>query len=190
MLLGAVLIVVCALAFAVTALRVDPRTAVLAVAAPVQAGHVLTDSDLTVLRIVPDGGLHTLPEFHRSAVVGRTVRLPLAEHSLLSDDVLGPVGWPPAGQSLIAVAVKAGRAPAGVVPGAQVLVLVLVVPNSSSTAGNATGAVQQAPAAVYTVGTTDTSGTTVLSLLMTSADAVRIAGASGEVALVVQGGTG
>ncbi len=188
MLLGAVLIVVCALAFAVTALRVDPRTAVLAVAGPVQAGHVLTNSDLTVVRIVPDGALGTLPESQRSTVVGRTVRLPLAAHSLLSNDVLGPAGWPPAGQSLIAVGVKAGHAPAGVVAGAQVLVL--VVPSSSSTTGAATGNVQRAPAAVYAVGTTDTSGTAVVSLLMTSADAVRIASAPGEVALVVQGGTG
>src|SRR5262249_10125223 len=131
MLLGAVLVVVCALAFAVTALRVDPRTAVLALAAPVPAGHVLTDADLTVVNIVPDPALGALPQAQRAPVVGRTVRLPLAAHALLSQDLLGPAAWPPAGQSLIAVSVKSGHAPSGMAAGAQVLVL--VVPPSSST---------------------------------------------------------
>src|SRR5260221_5041689 len=80
MLLGAVLVLVCALAFAVTALRVDPRTAVLALAAPVPAGHVLTDTDLTIVNIVPDPVLGALPQSQRASVVGRTVRLPLAAH--------------------------------------------------------------------------------------------------------------
>jgi hypothetical protein len=188
MLLGALLVIVCAVAFAVTSLRVDPRIPVLALAGPVSAGHVLTDADLTVVRIVPDATLGTLPESQRSAVVGRAVRLPLVAHSLLSTDVLGPAGWPPAGQSLIAVSGKAGRAPAGVTAGAQVLVL--VVPTSSTTTSTSATNVQQAPAAVYAVGAADNTGATVVSLLMTSADAVRIAGATGEVALVVQGGTG
>lgn len=191
MLLGAVLVVVCALVFAVTGLRVDPRSDVLALANPVAAGHVLTDADLMVVRIVPDPALGALPQSQRSVVVGHPVRLPLAAHSLLSQDVLGATAWPPPGQSLIAVAVKSGHAPTGVTPGAQVLVL--VVPASSSTTtgsgGNGSG-VQQAPAAVVAVGGADTSGTTVVSLLLSSADAVRIAGASGDVSLVVQGGAG
>src|SRR6266571_6138058 len=69
MLLGAVLVVVCALAFAVAALRVDPRTDVLALAGPVPAGHVLTDADLTVVRIVPDPALGAVPQSQRSPVV-------------------------------------------------------------------------------------------------------------------------
>ncbi len=191
MLLGAVLVVVCALAFAVTALRVDPRTGVLALANPVPAGHVLSDSDLTVVNIVPDPALGALPQSQRSTVVGRTVRLPLAAHALLAQDLLGPAAWPPAGQSLIAVSVKSGHAPSGMAAGAQVLVLV-VPPSSStnSTAGSNGGGVAQAPAAVVAVGPADSSGTTVVSLLLTSSDAVRIAGASGDVSLVVQGGAG
>jgi len=191
MLLGAVLVVVCALAFAVAGLRVDPRTDVLALAGPVPAGHLLTDAVLTVVRIVPDPALGAVPQSQRSAVVGHTVRLPLAAHSLLSQDVLGPAAWPPAGQSLIAVAVKSGHAPSGVAAGAQVLVL--VVPPSSSTnnaSGANSGGVQQAPAAVVSVGGADSSGTTVVSLLLSSTDAVRIAGATGDVSLVVQGGAG
>ncbi|SRR6266511_45901 len=190
LLLGAVLVVVCGLAFAVTALRVDPRTPVLAVAGPVPAGHVLADADLAVVRIVPDAGLATLPEAQRSQVVGRTVRLPLAAHSLLSEDVLGPAAWPPAGQSLIAVAVKAGRVPVGVAAGAQVLVLVVPGSSTSGGAGASPSAGPQARATVVAVAPADASGASVVSLLMTSTDAVRIAAAAGEVALVVQGGAG
>jgi hypothetical protein len=190
MLLGAVLVVVCALAFAVTALRADPRTSVLALAGPVSAGHVLAEADLTVVRIVPDPGLGVLAESQRASVVGHTVRLPLAGHSLLSQDVLGPAAWPPAGESLTAVAVKAGRIPTGVQAGTPVLVL--VVPGSSSTGGpSASPAVApQARATVVSVAAADSSDVSVVSLLMNSVDAVRIAGAAGEVALVVQGGTG
>ncbi len=189
-LLGAVLVTVCGLAFAVTALRVDPRIPVLTLAGPVPAGHVLVDGDLTVVRIVPDPALAVLSEAQRSSVVGRTVRLPLAAHSLLSAEVLGPAAWPPSGESLIAVSVKAGRIPVGVAAGAQVLVL--VVPGSSATgaAGASPAAGPQARATVVSVAPGDASGASVVSLLMTSPDAVRIASASGEVALVLQGGAG
>lgn len=191
MLLGAVLVVVCALAFAVTALKVDPRTAVLALAAPVPAGHVLTDTDLTVVNIVPDPALRAVPQSQRSTVVGHTVRLPLAAHTLLSQDMVGPAVWPPAGQSLVAVSVKSGHAPSGMPTGAQVLVL-MVPPssNTNSASGANNGGVQQAPAVVVAIGAADNSGTTVVSLLLTSSDAVRIAGATGDVSLVVQGGAG
>ncbi|WP_173033899.1 SAF domain-containing protein [Phytohabitans flavus] len=186
--LGAVLVVVCALAFGVTAVRVDPRTAVLAVARPLPAGHALTDADLMVVQIVPDAAISTVAETHRSTVVGRTLRLPLAANSLLSDTLLGPAAWPPAGQSVIAVSLKPGRAPAGVAAGVQVLVM--VVPASSGNAGAPAGQVEQAEAAVVSAAPADTSGTTVVSLLMTSANAVRIAGASGDAVLVVQGRAG
>jgi hypothetical protein len=192
MLLGAVLVVVCALAFAVTGLRVDPRTGVLALANAVPAGHVLTDADLMVVQIVPDPSLGAVPQAQRSTVVAHPVRLPLAAHSLLSQDVLGPSGWPPSGQALIAVAVKSGHAPAGITAGAQVVVLVVPASSSTSTAaGGSTGStVPQAPAAVYAIGATDSSGTTVVSLLMNTGDAKRIASAPGDAALVVQGGAG
>src|SRR5256885_9838019 len=105
-LLGALLVLVGAVAFAVTSLRVDPRTPVLALAAPVAAGHVLTDADLTVARIVPDPTVSVVGESARSSVLGRTVTVPLAAHTLLSMDEVGPAAWPPAGQAVVAVALK------------------------------------------------------------------------------------
>lgn len=184
-LLGSVLVLVCALTFAVTALRVDPKTAVLALTGAVPAGHVLTEADLTVVRVAVDDAVATVPESDLASVVGRAVRLPLVARSLLSTDVLGPAAWPPAGQSVVAVPVKVGRTPTGVVAGVQVLVV--VVPAVSNTTGQAAGSVLQARAAVVAVEAPDTTGTTVVSLLMESADAVRVVGAVGDVALVVQG---
>src|SRR5687767_2746877 len=83
--LGALLVLACAVAFAVTALRVDPRTAVLALARSVPAGHILSAADLTVVRIVPDAALSVVAEGQQSSVVGRTVRLPVAASTLLSE---------------------------------------------------------------------------------------------------------
>lgn len=188
MLLGAVLVVVCALAFAVTGLRMDSRTAVLALAQPVPAGHVLSEADLTVVSIVADPALGAVPQSQRSTVLGRTVRLPLAAHALLGQDMLGPPAWPPAGQSLVAVSVKSGHAPTGAAAGVQVLVL--VVPPSASANNATTGGVVRAAAEVVSVSPADSAGTTVVSLLVTSANAVKIAGTVGDVSLVVQGGVG
>jgi hypothetical protein len=184
-LVGSVLVLVCALTFAVTALRVDPKAAVLAVAGAVPAGHVLTDADLTTVRVAADGVVGTVSESERASVVGRSVRLPLAAGSLLSAEVLGPAAWPPAGQSVVAVPVKVGRAPAGMVAGVQVLVV--VVPAVSTSTGQPAGQLLQARAAVVAVEAPDTTGATVVSLLMESTDAVRVVGAVGDVALVVQG---
>lgn len=187
-LLGAVLVVVSALAFAVTAMRVDPRTPVLAVAAAVPAGHVLTDADLVVLRIVPDQALAVVPATQRSSVVGRSVRLPLAAHTLLAQQVLGPAAWPPPGQSVIAVSVKPGRLPDGLSAGAPVLVLLVATPSTADGSGSEVD--QRAQATVVALGTADGTGTRPVTLLLTTADAVRVAASSGEVALVVQGRAG
>ena len=189
MLLGTVLVVACALAFAVTGLRVDTRIGVLATTRAVSAGQVLTDADLMVVHVVPDPVQGTVAQSQRSAVLGHSVRLPLAAHTLLSHDMLGPAGWPPAGQSLVAVSVKPGHSPAGLTAGTQVIVL--VVPTSSETNSASTNpAVLQTSATVYAIGTADSGGAIVVSLMATADDAKRIASAPGDAVLVVQGGGG
>src|SRR3954468_16223179 len=66
-LLGALLVVLGAVSFAVTSLRVDPRTPVLALTGPVPAGHMLTDADLTVASIVPDPAVAVVAASARSS---------------------------------------------------------------------------------------------------------------------------
>ncbi|MGI5213357.1 SAF domain-containing protein [Plantactinospora sp. CA-290183] len=176
---GALLVVLGAVAFGVIGLRADPGIDVLAMARPVTAGTQLGDADLRVARIVPDHALRVVRASERGTVVGRTAAVPLAAGSLLTADQLGAVTDPPPGQSVIAVDVKTGRAPAGLAPGASVLIV--IVPQSG-----ATDAPPQAPAVVRAVDLTDSSGITVVSLQMSAESAVRIASATGDVALVLQ----
>lgn len=187
LLLGATLVVLCAVGFATTALRVDPRTSVLALVGEVEAGHILVDADLTVVRIVADSTMAVLPESQRTSVIGRGVRLPLASGTLLSEEVLGSVAWPPSGQAVIAVEVTAGDAPTNLTAGASVLVLMV---STSSTTASAGVVETQTAATVVSVGPADTSGTRVVSLLMTEDDAIAVAGATGEASLIVLGGAG
>jgi hypothetical protein len=191
-LMGALLVLVGAVSFAITSLRIDPRTPVLALAAPVPAGHLLTDADLAVARIVPDPTVSVVAASARASVLGRTATVPLAAHTLLSMDELGPPAWPPAGQAVVAVPVKAGHAPAGLAPGAHVTVVTLnagTAPTSQSSGGSgAPSSGVQVGATVVAVKTPDANGTSVVSLLLVSSDAVTVAGASGDIALVLGSG--
>jgi hypothetical protein len=186
-LVGAILVIAAALAFYVTSVRVDERTPVITLAAAVPAGHVLTEADLSVARIVPDPAVPVVPAAQRSSVIGRTTALPLAKGALLIPDGLGPAGWPPAGESVIGVPVKAGRAPAGITAGVHVTAVVL--PAASMT-GQPAGEVVQARAVVVAADEPDATGAVAVSLLMTRADALRLVAAVGEVALILQGGDG
>jgi hypothetical protein len=177
---GALAAVLGAVVFGVVGLRADPGVDVLAVARPVTAGAQIVDADLRVVHIVADPALQVFAASQRASVVGQVAAVPLAPGSLLTAGQLGAVTDPPPGQSVIAVAAKTGRAPAGLAPGASVLVL--VVPQG----GAASGPPPQAPAVVRAVEATDSAGVTVVTLQLSSESAVRIASATGEVALVLQ----
>jgi hypothetical protein len=178
---GALLVVLGAVVFGVVGLRVDPGIDVIALARPVTAGTQISDADLRVVHIVPDQSLHAVRASERATVVGRTAAVPLAAGSLLTSEQLGTVTDPPPGQSVIAVGVKTGRAPAGLAPGASVLVVVVAQGSNGES-----GMPPQARAVVRAVDLTDSSGVTVVSLQMSAESAVRIASATGDVALVLQ----
>jgi hypothetical protein len=186
-LFGGLLVLGFALAGAVLANRIDTRLPVLAVAHAVDAGQTITDSDLSIVRVAADAEVATTPAAQRRAVVGRTATMPLAAGSLLTPAQIGAPVWPPAGQSAIALQAKAGHAPGGLVAGAHVTVL--VVPTSSGTTTQGTTAQgAQPPTADATVVSIrpvgDQSGASVVTLLLTASDALRIAAASGEPVLV------
>jgi hypothetical protein len=178
MVFGALAVVLGAVVFGVVGLHVDPGADVLAVARPVTAGARIVDADLQVIHIVADPALRVFPASQRASVVGQIAAVPLVPGSLLTAGQLGGVTDPPAGQSVIAIGVKTGRAPAGLVSGASVLVLVVPEGAASSTL--------QAPAVVRAVEPADSSGVTVVTLQLVDQSAVQIAGALGEVVLVLQ----
>jgi hypothetical protein len=181
MIFGALAAVVGALVFAVVGLRADPGVDVLAVARPVIAGAQIVDADLRVVHIVADPALRVFLASQRSIVVGQIAAVPLAPGSLLTAEQLGAVTDPPPGQSVIAVGVKTGHVPAGLPVGASALVLVVAQGNSG---GEATPL--QAPAVVRAVEPTDNAGITVVTLQLSAESAVRIASATGDVALVLR----
>lgn len=178
-------LLVIALGFVIGALvaaGVNKAVDVLALARSVPAGAVLSDADLTIMRIVPDVNLHVLTAARRGEVIGQTAAVPMRAGSLLTTEQLGAVTDPGPGQSILAMGVKNGRAPASLAAGASVLVLVV----ANSPGGQAPATVQ-APAVVRDVQAPDTSGLTVVTLQMASPDAVRVASAGGDVTIVVQG---
>jgi hypothetical protein len=180
---GIALMAAFALIFAVVALRADPATPVLTLARPVAAGQTISEADLAVLRVVPGTGMQFVTEADRSSVVGRTATVPLLAGSLLSPAQVGTAAWPPAGESVIAVPVAAGRLPTGLSTGSRVSVLV-----SSSEAPTATGelAGTAVAASVVAVPPPTAAGVTTVSLLLPSAQARQVAGSGGEVVLVLE----
>jgi len=178
---GALAVVLGAVVFGVVGLRVDPGVDVLATARPIAAGAQITDADLRVVHIVPDPSLRVFAASQRASVVGQTAAVPLAVGSLLTAEQLGSVADPPPGQAVIAVGVKTGRAPGGLAPGASVLVLVVV-----QGSGGEPSSPPQAQAIVRAVDLADSAGVTVVTLQMSAESAVRIAAATGDVALILQ----
>src|SRR5206468_3539630 len=71
-LVGLLLVLGCALAFAAMSLRAGGRHPVLALAHGVPAGHVLTSADLRVLRVGAPTSVHLVKAAEQAAVVGRT----------------------------------------------------------------------------------------------------------------------
>ncbi|WP_125805199.1 SAF domain-containing protein [Actinoplanes sp. ATCC 53533] len=185
-LLAVVLILGFALAGAVVADRIDTRLPVLSTARPVDAGQVITEADLVVVRVAADSAVTTVPETDRASVVGRTAAVPLVAGALLSPAQLGAAAWPPAGQSVMAVGVKPGRLPSGITSGSHVLVL--IVPTATAAGSGSTPQVVQAEATVWSLEETkDQSGDTAVSLLIAAADGRRLASVVGDVTLVQLG---
>jgi hypothetical protein len=181
---GVLLAVVCAAAFVWLQLNTDRAVDVLAVARPVAAGQVIGPADVRVARLVPDPSVPMVFATEASSVVGRTAAVPLVAGSLVSPAQLGPAaGWPRSGEAVLAVAVKPGRIPVGVVPGARVQVFTVVAVNATGPSGVAGSPVVATVVEVRT--DVDSSGTTVVSLLVPATATAAVAASGADVALVL-----
>lgn len=183
---GVLLVLFCALAFAVTSTRLGTRQAVLAVTHDVPVGHVLTDSDLEVVRVSVDPNLHPILASGRAAMIGRPVAVPLVAGTLLTDAQLGTPSALPAGQAVIGVALKPGQFPPGLLAGARVL-----LGDTSAAAGDSVGGRVQTVAAVV-VGVVEPAAdsgdpSTVVALQLAASAAPRLAaaGADGQVVIIL-----
>ena len=108
---GSVLVIACVLGFAWTSVQLGDRVSVLAVARPVAAGQAITASDLREVSAVEAPGLAWIAGSRAEEVMGRTAAVPLVPGTLFTDAVLGEPRFPPQGQSVASVALKAGQFP-------------------------------------------------------------------------------
>jgi hypothetical protein len=187
---GLLAMVISALVFSLISLRSDDRAQVLAVAQPVAAGKVLAATDLRVVQIVPDPGLDYLPASGAAQVIGRTAAVPLRPGALLSGSQLGPSSWPPDGQAVVAVPVKPGRLPAGIAPGARVLIIPVAsdaaaAPSSAPGSGSGSAAAPVAALVVAVAAGGGEGGASTVTLLVPREQAVSVAGSSGDLALAM-----
>lgn len=187
---GVLLVVGCALAFADVSARLGGGGhQVLVVAQPVAAGQVLTPADLRAVRLSAGGGVASVPAGEEQAVVGRPAAVPLAPGSVLTRAEVGSRAAVGANSDVVAVALKPGAYPPDLAPGDRVQ----VVPVASSSQGGSTTTVTGHPVDAVVLAVQAPSATSgspaVLSIQVARSDADEVASlaAAGEVALVERG---
>jgi hypothetical protein len=193
---GGLLVLACVLAYAYGALRLGDRVQVLAVARPVAAGQVIAAADVRAVTAARDPSVALIAVADSGRVVGRTAVVPLVAGVLLTPALVGDAAaFPPAGTVTASLALKPGRYPQGVTAGSRVLVVLAAAsdpatgqPSATASAsadpaetgsGSAPAAVTRMEATVLSVDLTgDGQGATVITLLLGTADGVKVAAAS------------
>lgn len=180
--LGVLLVVVCAAGAVLTVLRVGDRAPVLVLAHPVSVGHVLTARDLRQVPVSADSGMDFVPASQASSVLGQPVAYSLPQGTALSRAVLGKPRTPPPGQGLVAVAVQPGRFPPKLAAGTHVSVVVVPEDGTGTRASSSAGPWS---ATVVHVSPQANGQTTVVSLQLPSTSARRVAATPpGQLSLV------
>ncbi|MEY9889258.1 hypothetical protein ABIA31_002906 [Catenulispora sp. MAP5-51] len=159
----------------------DSRTAVLVVMQPVAAGQVITVADLGTVPVTVGRGVDVIPTAQAQSVLGRPAAMPLAVGALLGSADVGPAAFPPAGQAVAAVGLKAGMYPLHLVAGDKVQVVLPAQPNAlqaPAPAASPAAAPQPLVATVTAVGKPDPQGLLVANLLMDADGAAKVAAAS------------
>ena len=187
--IGALLVVACALGFAVTAARVDHRHPVLVLARPVAVGQIITAGDLRVVQVAAGPELSTIPGRDSASVIGQSAGLSLPAGTLLTRNAISGAASLPAGDAIIAVALKPGQFPPDLVRGAHVIpVLTATTAGGGSSASLASSSWS---ATVTSVQTLDNQQGSVVSLQLPRGQAQQLAGLpDGQVNLVVVSGAG
>ena len=187
---GVLLVIGFALAFADASLHLGSREQVLVVAQPLAAGQVLTSGDLRAVRVSTGSGLQVVPVAEESSVVGRRVAVALVAGAVLTSSEVGAAPAVGSGSDVVAVGLKPGAYPPDLAPGDRVQ----VVPVTSASSGSGAGSVTSGSPVAATVLAVDAapagSGSpTVFSLQVSSTDADEVAAlaAAGQASLVEVG---
>ncbi|MEU7474336.1 hypothetical protein AB0A63_00015 [Lentzea sp. NPDC042327] len=120
---GSVLVVGCAAGGLIAAQQLGERQEVVALARPVEVGHVILQQDLVGVNLAVDDAVKVVPASAAASVVGRPVAYSLPVGMLLTDDVLGPPRVPADGRAIAALGLKPGQFPPELSAGSNVVVL-------------------------------------------------------------------
>lgn len=189
LLLGVLLVVVCAAGGVFAGMQLGDRESVLALARPVAVGQILTAQDLKQVSMATDSGMDVMPASSASTVVGQPVAFSLPAGSLVTRSVLGSPQIPLQGKAIAAVGLKPGQFPPDLAPGTTVAVL--TTPGQGTTTGTSNGQTSSWTAVVTGIATRETEQTTVVSLQLSESDARALASApAGQLSLVAIAGGG
>ena len=111
MVLGILLIAVCAFGIGAWALSVGHRTQVLVVTRSVQAGSVISASDLTTAGVAADHSVSGIPASTASQVIGKVASDNLVAGTLLVRAEVGGGPSVPSGSSVVGLDLKPGLFP-------------------------------------------------------------------------------
>jgi hypothetical protein len=183
-LVGVLLVIGGALAFADTSLHLGSREEVLVVSEPLAAGQVITSSDLETVRVSTGTGLQVVPARAEASVVGSPVAVPLVAGSLLTRAEVGSTAPVASGSDVVAVGLKAGQYPPDLSPGDRVQVVPVTSPSSSSL--TPTGSPVSATVLAVDVASVESDSPTVFSLQVSRRDADEVAAlaAANEASLI------
>ena len=187
---GVLLVLGCALAFADASLHLGSREEVLVLAQPVAAGQVLVAGDLRSARVSTGSGLAVVPVDQEQGVVGRRAAVALVAGALLTTSEVGAVPPVAAGFDEVAVGLEPGAYPPDVAPGDRVQVVPVASSSGSSTAGVTGGSPVSATVLAVDAAPAGTSNPTVLSLQVATRDAGEVASlaAAGQARVIEVGG--
>ncbi|PSL05303.1 SAF domain-containing protein [Haloactinopolyspora alba] len=182
--LGLALLAVCGAGAAYLTQRSGDTVPVLAVAADVHRGQVISDSDLTSARAVPDPALDPVAVAERDHVVGQRAAADLTAGSLLTPASVTAGELPAAGQTIVGVAVTKAQTPREeLVPGDPVRIF--DTPRQGDAPPKAAPA--STPATVVGVSRLDDNGMRIVDVLVTDDAAGTLVArvATGRVAIVL-----
>lgn len=150
--------------------NIGQRHSVIAIARTVDPGQVVTDADLTVVRVAADPEVRTMASTQRSTIVGQRATVRLLPGSLLTPDAVTVGNVVADGFSVIGAVVKPGQYPLGLRSGDQVQVVEV---------GGATGD-RPVESTIVAVASNASGNGTAISLAVPKEAATRLAAAGSE----------
>jgi hypothetical protein len=164
--------------------QTSDRQAVIAIAAPVPAGAVITGDDLEVIEV--SGVKGAIPSTDSDTVIGSTAAVGLVDGQILMREMVTHDPLPGPAERVVGLQLDATRAPAGLMPGDAVVVLAVPPSGDPSTSDELDDPTVLAPKATVASATAIEGAGTRLTLLVPEPVAERVTAyvAAGRVALI------